>query len=191
MKRIFIAVRIVPEEALSAMIASFRNGMPDDRIKWTDTGNIHITLAFPGNTEDSIIPAISRMLSEKCSAYEEFEIEIKGAGVFKSIADPRILWAGIERQEKLSALAHIVADGLNDLGIQLEDRPYNPHLTIGRIKHITDRESFTKLIAKYRDQKLQTIRVKEIILYESILKQTGPEYKPLGVFKLGLFEKTV
>ena len=70
--------------------------------------------------------------------------------------------------------------GLNDLDIKTEDRQFNPHLTIGRIKHLNDRETLNTLINRFENNEMQIIPVNEVILYESILFPTGAVYKPLA-----------
>jgi 2'-5' RNA ligase len=75
-------------------------------------------------------------------------------------------------------------DGLNDLDIKTEDRQFNPHLTIGRIKHLNDKENLNALIKRFENSEMQIIPVYEVILYESILFPTGAVYKPLTKFKL-------
>jgi 2'-5' RNA ligase len=84
MKRIFIAVKIDPGETLLNVISSFKTGLKDEQIKWTESENFHITLAFLGDTEDAKVKAIYNMLRPTCEGFGEFEIMIKGAGVFKN-----------------------------------------------------------------------------------------------------------
>ena len=50
----------MPEDTLLRMISAFRTGLKDEKIKWTETENFHITLAFLGDTEEDKIKAISR-----------------------------------------------------------------------------------------------------------------------------------
>jgi 2'-5' RNA ligase len=96
MKRIFIAVKIEPGEILLKMISSFKTGLSNENIKWTNTDNIHITLSFLGDTEESQIIAINEILMVKCEGFGQFDLVLKGTGVFKSQGDPRVIWAGIE-----------------------------------------------------------------------------------------------
>ena len=184
MKRIFIALKVEAEEPLLVMISSLKSGLSKDIIKWTSPDNIHITLAFLGNTEEKNIKNIGSMLKEKCIGSGKFELVLKGLGVFRNMSDPRIIWTGLEHSEKLIHLNNIIMSGLNDLDIKMEDRPFNPHLTIGRIKHINDREILKSLIEKFENSEMQLIPVDEVILYESILFPTGAVYKPLVKFNL-------
>jgi RNA 2',3'-cyclic 3'-phosphodiesterase len=184
MKRIFIAVKVEAEEPLLLMLSSLKSGLSNDIIKWTSPDNIHITLAFLGDTEENMIKLISSMLKEKCKETERFELILKGLGVFRNSGDPRIIWTGIEPSEKLVHLYEIIMKGLKGLNIKLEDRPFNPHLTIGRIKQLNDKKTLRILIEQYQNAELQIIPVPEVILYESILLHSGPVYKPLAKFNL-------
>jgi 2'-5' RNA ligase len=184
MKRIFIAVKVEAGETLLRMISSLKSGLSSESIKWTNPDNIHITLAFLGDTEEEKIKVISAMLKGKCKGSGKFELIIKGSGVFKNLSDPRVIWTGIEPSEKLMHLNYCIMNGLKVAGISIEDRPFKPHLTLGRIKYLKAGNALKELIEKYRDTEIQIVPVNEVILYESILLQSGPVYKPLGKYKL-------
>ena len=57
------------------------------------------------------------MLRTVCEGFGEFEMVIKGAGVFKNFSDPRVIWTGIEPSEKLNKLYDSIKAGLKDTGI--------------------------------------------------------------------------
>jgi 2'-5' RNA ligase len=75
-------------------------------------------------------------------------------------------------------------NGLKELDVIMEFRAFNPHLTIGRIKHLNDKETLKSLIEQFQNSEMQIIPVNEVILYESILLQSGPVYKPLTKINL-------
>jgi 2'-5' RNA ligase len=184
MRRIFIAVKIDTGENLLNMISNLKTGLKDERIKWTEIENFHITLAFLGDTEEDKIKAINKMLKYACGGSGEFEIVIKGAGVFKNFNNPRVIWTGIQPSEKLNQLYESIKSGLKDTGISLEERNFSPHLTLGRIKSIHNNDALKTLIPGYSNLELQKQEIKEVILYESLLFHSGPVYKPLRRFAL-------
>jgi RNA 2',3'-cyclic 3'-phosphodiesterase len=184
MKRIFIALKIEAGELLLSIISSLKTELNRENIRWTSPGNIHITLAFLGDTNEEQINAVSAMLKEKCKGFGRFELIIKGPDVFKIKGKPRVIWTGIEFSEKLVLLNHLIIEGLKETGTKIEDRPFNPHLTIGRIKFLKDNELLKNIIHKYQNVQIQKMEIYEVILYESILLQTGPVYKPIAKFKL-------
>ena len=184
MKRIFIAVKIDPTEALKTMFSDFRTGLKDERIKWTEMEKFHITLVFLGDTEEDKIESVSEMLKGVCMGFGDFSITIKGTGLFKNLKDPRVIWTGVEPSEKLIKLHESVKLGLKDTDITIEDRPYRPHLTLGRINNIKDIETLKALITRYQNTDIQRQAVYEVILYESLLMHSGAVYKPLGKYPL-------
>ena len=103
---------------------------------------------------------------------------------FKIFRDPRVIWIGIENSEKLVNLFNAIKTGLDDTGFKTEDRPFRPHITIGRIKFLKNPAVTRTEIEKYRETEIQKVAVREVILFESILKPAGPVYKPVGIFKL-------
>jgi 2'-5' RNA ligase len=184
MKRIFIALKVEEGATLLEMFSALKSALKNDIIKWTSIDNIHITLAFLGDTQESLINDISVMLAEKCHGYGKFSLTLKGCGIFRNFSDPRIIWTGIEPSSRLIALNESIMTGLKMLNIKMEDRPYNPHLTLGRIKHLNDKDLLKHFIDRFLNIELQTVPVSEVILYESILTQSGPVYKPLAKFSL-------
>lgn len=184
MKRIFIALKVEAGETLLMLISALKAGLSKDNIKWTNPDNIHITLAFLGDTEEGMIKNIIVMLKEKNEGSGKFELLLKGSGVFRNLNDPRIIWTGIEPSQKLLLLNNSIMNGLNGLNIKMEERPFKPHLTLGRIKHINDKEVLNLLIEQYQNSEIQKVPVNEIILYQSILLQTGPVYNPIAKFNL-------
>jgi 2'-5' RNA ligase len=184
MKRIFIAIKIDPEEELLKMISSLKTGLKNESIKWTETSNIHITLVFLGDTEEKRIKEIDVILSGICSGFGSFDLSLSGAGIFRSLRDPRIIWTGINNSKELNDLNKLISVKLRETGTHLEERPFSPHLTLGRIKRLTDTHELARLIENYKDKEIQRVRVSEIVLFESVLRPEGPVYKPLGRYSL-------
>jgi RNA 2',3'-cyclic 3'-phosphodiesterase len=182
MKRTFIAVKVEPDEKLLKMISSFKSVLKAESVKWTNQHNIHITLVFIGDTGEDKISGISKVMKDICEGYGEFELILKGSGVFKSINDARVIWTGIEPCEKLDNLNKLIKNGLKTTGIRFEERPFKPHMTLGRIKQIKEVNNLKELIDKYSGVEIQKVPVNEVILYESILFQAGPVYTPLARF---------
>lgn len=185
MKRIFFAVRVDPGEKMMEIISELKKLMSEENIRWVEPSNFHITLAFPGNTEEDKIAAATYLVNDYCKASGEFKFSISGTGVFKSLRDPKVIWMGVSESERLKNLYVLVTSALKSMELKIEERAFNPHVTIGRIKSVSFPEKFTADIEKYQNLIIQEVSVKEVILYESILKPTGPVYNPLSKIKLG------
>lgn len=184
MKRIFVAVKVEPGETLLSMISSLKTGLINEKINWTNPDNIHITLAFLGDTEEGKIKPLTEALKWEIEVLGKFKFIIRGSGIFKNLNDPRVIWAGIESSTELVELNKVVLKGLRSIGIKIDDRQFNPHLTLGRIKRLDDKANLKSLTEKYRDLEIQKVPVNEVILYESILLHSGPVYMPITKFYL-------
>lgn len=184
MKRVFIAVKVNPDAGLLRMISTLKSALAKENIKWVDPANLHITMAFLGDTEDGKIKILAGMLKDKCSGFHEFDFMLSGAGVFKNYRDPRVIWVGIKSPEKLYTLENKIAECLKSNGFLIEERQFKPHLTLGRVKAVTDTVNLKNILDRYRDIEFQKVEVKEVILFESILSPTGPIYESLGKFNL-------
>lgn len=184
MKRLFIGIKIDSEEALLKMISNLKIRLKDERISWTATNNLHLTLLFLGDTEESLINDISFSLKEVCSRYNQFEITVSGAGVFRNFENPKILWTGVLPSDNLNSLAASVLTSMKMLRIKADEKAFNPHITLGRIKSIREPEDLKGLLSPYEGVVFQKVHVAEIVLFESILHPSGPEYKPVAKYVL-------
>ena len=121
--------------------------------------NIHLTLAFLGDTEEDRIKVAAIMLKQQCSGFGEFDFNLSGTGVFKDFNDPRVIWIGIDESEKLAELYGRIKTGLEDTGFKTDNRPFRPHITIGRIKFLRNPGVLRTAVEKYKDSGIQKVNV--------------------------------
>lgn len=184
MKRTFIAVEINPGEKLLEALSFLRTSLSREKIKWVSTANMHITLAFIGDTPAETVRSLSRSLSEECSGAGKVTFTLKGTGLFPSLSRPKVIWAGTEDAGSLIKLNEKVAAIVKSHGIPIEEREFKPHLTLGRIKFIKDNELLAELIAEYSQTIFQEAVTDELVYFESLLMPSGPVYKPITRIKL-------
>ena len=185
MKRLFAAIKIHPGETFSDMVNTFREELWDSKIKWVNLDDIHLTLHFFGEVEEDKIPVIKKLLTDIAQKHEEFTIHPERTGFFGKKHNPRVLWVGFRKSRELTELQKSIKKELEVHGFKTDDRPFSPHLTIGRIKHVGDKDLFFDLISQYKDTYFQSTEVKKFILFESKLFRTGPKYTNLADFKIG------
>jgi RNA 2',3'-cyclic 3'-phosphodiesterase len=180
MKRTFIAVKIDVGEELKESISTLKSGLRNENIKWADLNNFHVTLAFIGDTEKAVIKNIGSMLENEFKGSGSIEFNLMGFGLFRNINNPRIIFSAVQDPGKLTEAHKIIKRELAVMDITLEEREFNPHLTIGRIKDLGDKNNLKILVEQYAGKILQKVRVSEIIYFESVLLPTGPIYKPIS-----------
>lgn len=184
MKRTFLAVKIIPGDRFSDTFNEIKSALQHEKIKWVETHNMHITLKFFGDTSDSEIDTIEKIVAPIARETPSFHVKVEGTGFFGKSRQPRVLWFGINDGSRLKNVGNHVLNALEKAGFEKERNEFNPHLTLGRIKFIKDIELFREVIEDFRNEEIQESEISEIILFESILHPGGPEYNPLRKFRL-------
>jgi 2'-5' RNA ligase len=119
--RLFVQVRPSDEA-----IRHLRDHLPG--VRTSNPAQWHITLGFLGEV-DSPDPLYDG-LAAAASLHEVFRLSLRGGGSF----GPRATWAGIDGDvDALRSLAADVQDACRDAGVHHDERPYRPHLTVGRV----------------------------------------------------------
>lgn len=183
--RVFIAINL----NLNSDFMEFRNKVQkqlnSSRVKWVEIQNIHLTLKFIGEIQEFYLNTMVMLLKNAANQCTPFKIQLSSCGTFSKEQNPSVVWVGIEKSKTLNNLQSLMEAQLTELGIERERREYNPHLTLGRIKHYDKRDNLNDLLASYQQKSFGEQNVNEFYLYQSILTQTGPKYKILETFKLG------
>lgn len=155
-------------------------------VRWVSAEKIHLTLKFFGNIEESRIEPIVKSIEQPIQNTPPFSLMVRGVGAFPHLKNPRVIWLGlIDGKEVLAFFQKEIEVQLEKIGFQKEDRPFHPHLTLGRVKSNREREELVKRMEKFREEDLGNFQVERIILLKSDLKPSGPIYTPLREMKLG------
>ena len=91
---------------------------------------------------------------------------------------------GIEHNDYLNEFQKEIEMNLKEMGFPEEGRKFVPHLTLGRVKFPARLGSIKEELKKYEDKFFGKVKVKEVILFQSILKPQGAEYIPLARINL-------
>jgi 2'-5' RNA ligase len=182
--RTFIAIKIAPEKKLLDVYSTVKKSLAGEAINWVSENKLHLTLRFIGETSHCQVSEIIQLLESICEHFKPFQFELKGLGFFKSRNHPRVLFLKGENVGSLKQLAASIEEKIVSLGFENEEKAFNPHLTLGRIKFIDERELFYSLVNRFVGTHIQVVTVSEVIFYQSILSSGGAIYKPLKIIKL-------
>ncbi len=178
--RAFIALELSHQlrEALRKLVNDLKTR--NIKGKWVPPENIHLTLRFLGNIEESQAEAIGHLLEDVARGNKSFRISLEGLGAFPYTTRPRVLWVGVkEGTHTLQKIYQIVEKGLVQLGLPPDDKPFKPHLTIARFKYpsLEMRQRVHRTCQEMRETKWGEMEVESIILFESILSPQGARYR--------------
>ncbi|NPA35959.1 MAG: RNA 2',3'-cyclic phosphodiesterase [Chlorobi bacterium] len=184
MKRVFIGYDCNTLPELVSLSSKLKETLKCGNIRWIPPENWHITSHFIGNAGDNEIEILKEILFEASSGTGPFSVTVKGIGFFPSARRPKVMWSGVSPVNVLSKLHYRTGALLRREGFETDNRPYNPHITIARIKHCEHPEKTENTESTYRKAVLGYLNIDRIILYESILFPDGAKYIPLKEYSL-------
>ena len=188
--RAFIAISLSAEihHSLNQVLSSLKSRLVGAPLRWVPASSIHLTLKFLGDVSLSNQQLIVKMLDSEAGRHAPFELSIGELGFFPSINRPRIIWVGVEAPQELFALQHGIDVETSRLGYPSEDRPYSPHLTLGRVSRNVGMNDFRQIsdgIGKVKVGFLGALRVQNVDLFKSDLKSEGAVYTRIYRATLG------
>lgn len=186
--RAFIAIEIPPEikRAISSRTASLQKES-GRAVRWVATENIHLTLKFLGEISSNSLDMLSQAIYSECAQVSPFQVVVETLGCFPSLRRPRIIWIGLVIPPELKRLQRQVETSVARLGYAPDDKPFSPHLTIGRVREqatAAELQNLRELLEQTTINTLGSFSVNEVNLYKSELKPEGPVYTRLSGARL-------
>lgn len=178
----FIAIDIKSNQKLIELESEIKKTRAD--LKLVEPENVHITLKFLGDTEETLVDEIERIITNAVKETKSFKIQLKGTGVFPNQNYIKVVWVGIEHGDPIAAIAQEIDEKLSELGFKREEKKFSPHLTIARVKTSRNKDKLLKILEKYRDIEFTDMKVDSIKLKKSDLTPNGPIYTTLKEVKI-------
>jgi 2'-5' RNA ligase len=155
----------------------------DFDLKMVEPENLHLTLKFLGDVQESQREQIENLISEATKDVRTFELSFHGIGYFGSARYMKVIWAAVkEGSQDFVNLAKALDSRLSF--IRKEDHEPSPHLTIARVKSGRNADKLSREVNSLRDVKMGEVPVKEIRLKQSTLTPQGPIYSDVKIFPL-------
>lgn len=185
MLRLFIALPLPAEveTALGRILDDLRPRSHD--VKWVPSKNIHLTVKFLGDTEASLVDKIKAAIYQVAAICQPIEGVIDRIGGFPNLKRPRVIWVGeSEPSEQAARIAGQLDLRLRKLGFEPESRPFNGHLTLGRVRQGRRIDDLAKQLEGYAFSPIP-VRLDRLVLFKSILGPGGATYERLHEAALG------
>ncbi len=180
----FIAIDLSEEiyQRLDEVVRNLQEQLAGVPIRWVPVHNIHVTLKFLGDVSIKNLEVLKKLLEAETRNHAPFEISVGDLGAFPSERRPRVLWAGVEAPQELPALQRGIEAETARLGYTPEDRPFSPHLTLGRIGRNANTQDLRRVGEILKTSKvgfLGATRIMAVHLYRSDLQPGGAVYSQL------------
>ncbi|MFN2137450.1 MAG: RNA 2',3'-cyclic phosphodiesterase [Candidatus Promineifilaceae bacterium] len=173
--RAFVAVSL-PEEVigyLGKLIEDLAAQVPPRSVRWTQPDKMHLTLRFLGDTKKDLLQELQNALDSVTQARKPFSLQLQGFGCFPNCRRPRVLWAGLGGNlDAAAGLKAAIDEAIVPFGWEREERPFSPHLTLGRVKDASrlDKQRWPETVEPL------PIPVAAVHLVQSDLTPGGPIY---------------
>jgi 2'-5' RNA ligase len=135
-----------------AVLEEYSSLLPGGYFRPLKTENLHLTLAFLGDTPEDRVPEIEVCLRDACAGLSSFEGSLGGFGAFPHGGEPRVVWAGLAGGAVQSAaLAEAFRCGLRRAGVPFDRKPFKAHITIAYARRDLGREGLRKAGAAFME----------------------------------------
>jgi RNA 2',3'-cyclic 3'-phosphodiesterase len=188
--RAFIAIEMSAEirRGLDRVASELKQRLKDVPVRWVPVENIHLTLKFLGDVSVSNIEMLKKILAGEATRHNSFEISVGELGAFPSPRRPRVIWVKVEAPSALANLQTGVENETARLGYSREERPFSPHLTLGRVARNAGPADIRRIgdaLESYKVGFLGATPVTLVKLYRSELGPGGAVYSCLFNAPLG------
>jgi RNA 2',3'-cyclic 3'-phosphodiesterase len=183
--RTFIAIPL--SEQCRAILEDLQRGLRESGadVRWVSIHSIHLTLKFLGEVDAATIPALAQSLRTISVAEQPLDLSIGGIGSFPASRNPRVVWCGIDGDtEKLLRLQKKIEAVCAEMGFPPEERSFQPHLTLGRVKGKRNLQRLQDCIKIGSDLESR-FKADHYNVYRSTLKPQGAVYSILEQITLG------
>ncbi len=176
--RCFLAIEL-PKEIKEELL-KLQKQLPDASMKLIEPENLHLTLKFFGEIDDSQVNKIKDTLDQV--KFGKFKASLGKIGVFPLPTFVRVVWIALEPIEKVKELHKKIDAVLEKEGIK-KDQSFESHITLTRVRFIQNKEEFSK---KLQDIKINPIEfeITKFALKKSELTKAGPIYETIKEYTL-------
>lgn len=151
-------------------------------MKPVEPQNLHVTLWFFGEID----PGKLNLILENAGKvrFRPFKLAVRGVGYFPGGGRINVIWLGIDDPENgLKSILDQLIERLGRLGFKYDERGFTPHLTIGRVKFVRDRQLALRRLSELRDLYLGEQLIDSFKVKRSTLTSKGPIYTDLLVVR--------
>jgi 2'-5' RNA ligase len=128
---------------------------------------------------------VKSLLEEIAPAFPPLRLELRGLGVFPHWKRPAVLWAGVrDRSHRLAELHAVLNRELSKLGVEAEDKPFRPHITLARFKEARNLAAIERLVHDHAGVRAASFLADRLTLFESRTHPDGAVHAPLSLHLL-------
>ena len=171
--RLFVALDL-PGDVRTAL-ATWADEAAPPAVRRVAAANLHLTLAFLGSRDDDAAQAVAELLQV---AARPLGRQRTAGALWLPPRRPGVLTVALGADEALADLhGDVVAALVQAIGFEPEQRPFRPHVTVGRVRRGTRIDTRRDL---HPPPPEVSFRAPALTLYRSHTPAGGARYEPLA-----------
>ena len=161
------------------------------RASWVPPENFHLTLSFLGNISHDHVAALDEVLSVSLMTHDALHLQLGTLGAFPSAKRPAVVWTGIDVVHGDAVALHKeISDVVAGLGISVERRAIQPHVTLFRMRRGHGAGTVTRCLEAAAPPDSDAFWVDNVALWRSELRRGGAAYHILKEYPLKCLPST-
>ncbi len=171
--RVFIGVALddLCNRTLSAVVAPLKAADKQQCVRWLSPANRHLTLVFLGDLNSEQLGRLQLQLQKTLTQQPTCRLELDQLARFPD-ARSAVVAALFSEAEAVLSLQQALRQLCLELELRLDDRPYRPHITLGRLRRGCEYDFPPQLLSGY-------FPVTRVTLFQSLLSAEGSQYREL------------
>lgn len=160
-------------------------------VKWTEPEQLHVTLKFLGSIDVNVqLESIGKCIDSQVQKVQSVSVECRGLGCFPKWENPKVLWVGLKGDLKpLNWLQQNLEEAFEKIGFPKEERAFQLHLTLGRVKFLEEDPHWLKTMQAFPEtESFGSCLIDHVTLYKSQLTKRGSIYTALKEFPFSVNE---
>ena len=177
MIRLFVALAL--PQTIQLQLSTLTGGVPCAR--WVKPENLHSTLRFIGEVENSVADDIDATLTGLSAI--PLDLSLSSVGFFGKADWSRQLWAGVTLSDALIHLQAKIEVAIVRAGLPAEQRRFSPHVALARLKR-TPAVRVEQFVAENAGFRAGPIKIDRFTLFSSFLSSSGAIHTPEAEYPL-------
>jgi 2'-5' RNA ligase len=187
----FVAV-VPPEEALDHLDEFLERRRDAAEFRWVLREQLHVTLAFLADVAERSLDDLEERLARAAKRRTAFATALVGGGAFPNVGRARVLYAGLELDERgrveMDRLATGARAAAGKAGVAVDGARFKPHVTVARLKRPQEATAWVRLLDAYRGPPWTAGSIELVASYLGQGPRNRPRYETVGSFPLGSAE---
>lgn len=176
--RLFLGLQ-PPAECARYWLETSRHTLGDPSwLRWQSAGNIHLTVHFLGRIGAVAASRLMPAMAAAMAGQGPVQVETGSAAWFPDAERPVVLVASVYLQPSLTALVEVAKRVVRDIGLPVDPRPFQPHITLARLRSRPRAWPPVPFLAA------KEFTATQLVLFESQSDSAGTRYLPRHVFDM-------